>query len=235
MNPELKIQVQGSDVTLRTGEALEVKPPIQVRINGTIESPANWLEKKKTEFDHLASHVLVDRDKMTIELVTHETDPYGSRIKGAITMSPEFTKWGINDQSVEYHSNELAAKIKMSRYQFASLTKAAELVTVFQNLKARVQKEVESMNDGRGNAKVSYTQAVLSMSIPDKFSLITPVFKGDSPREIQVEIIIDPESLKCSLISPEAIDVVARERDRLLQEQVARITEAAPEIAIIEI
>lgn len=237
MSKDIKVEIHGTgdmrQLVIREGKALDMQPPVPVKITGTITSPAIWLEKRQPSPEYC--HVIIDRDKMTITLVENEGDHYQNKITGAITPSPEFTKWGINNPETQYHSLELAQKIRMNRYQFSSLEKATELVTVFQNLKAKVQREIEHSDNQRGNAKKSFTQVVNEMTIPERFEIIAPIFKGDAKRTIPVEIVIDAESLKCSLISPEANDIMARERDALIEGQIAKIAELEPAIVIIEI
>lgn len=224
----------GQDIIVREGKALDPKEPVKVNIVGTIVSVFEYLYQRP-DVDQTQSHVVVDRAEMFVKLVVNEKYHYQDTITGKITMNPEFTKWGINNENVMYSSLDLAKKVKMNRYQFASLEKATELVTVFQNLKAKVQREVESSDNHRGSVKRNFVQVVNEMSIPERFDIITPIFKGDEKRTLSVEIVIDPESLNCSLISPEAIDIVARERDRLIDNEIGRIRELRPSIPIFEV
>jgi exonuclease VII large subunit len=235
MKPELNFTIVGKTLTIREGKALELKEPVKVSVTGIMGTVSEYLTKRHETFDKDKAHVIVNRDDMFVKLVVNETDHYQHTIKGSIQQSPEFTKWGINNEDKRYHSHELALKIKMSRYQFVSLEKAAELVNVFQNLKAKVQREIEHADNNRGNLKKNFSQVVTEMTIPEKFEIITPIFKGDEKRTIPVEIVIEPESLTCSLISPDAVDIVARERDNMINAEIAKIVAIAPELAIFEI
>lgn len=237
MKNELKFELSsipfGNEMIIRKGVALEPKEPLKVLITGTINSVSEYL--KKRPIDPNQCHVLVDRDKMSVTLIVNEKYYYRDTVVGQIILNPEFTKWGINNDNVLYSSHDLAKKIKMNRYQFASLEKATELVTVFQNLKAKVQKEIESSDNHRGAVKRSVIQVVNEMSIPERFDIITPIFKGDKKRTVPVEIIIDAETMNCSLISPEAIDIVARERDNFIDQEVNAIHDLHPSLAVFEI
>lgn len=235
-NIQIKVENGVKELLIRQGQALPLKEPVSLEIDGTIETVSRWLEKKKFDSDlQLRSHVIINRECKSIILHGDENNAYSDMIRGSVSMHPEFIKWGINDDSKSYTSQELALKVKMNRYMFSSLEKAAELVTVFQNLKAKVNREIENSNDGRGNARKSFNQVVESMSIPEKFTLITPIFKGDVKRELEVEIVIDPSTLNCSLISPDAITTINNMVDDLINKEIEKITELAPGIAIIEI
>ncbi len=235
-NLEVKVENGVKELLFRQGRALPLKEPVPFLIHGTIDTVSRWLEKKKFDDElQLKSSVMINRERKSIALCVDEKSVYSDKIQGSIMMHPEFVKWGINDDSKSYTSQELALKVKMNRYMFSSLEKAAELVTVFQNLKAKVNREIENSNDGRGNARKSFNQVVESMSIPEKFTLITPIFKGDVKRELEVEIVIDPSTLNCSLISPDAITTINNMVDDLINKEIEKITELAPGIAIIEI
>jgi hypothetical protein len=234
MKPELNLQLVGDTLTIREGKALELKEPVKVSVTGIMGSVSQFIEKRFQTFSFLKAHVIVNRDDMFVKLVVNEEDHYQTTITGSIQVSPEFSKWGIN-QDKRYHSHELALKIKMSRYQFVSLEKAAELVNVFQNLKAKVNREIEHADNNRGSLKKNFSQIVTEMTIPEKFEIITPIFKGDEKRTIPVEIVIEPESLTCSLISPDAVDIVARERDNMINAEIAKIVAIASDLAIFEI
>lgn len=235
MKPELKLSLSGDTLTIREGKALELKEPIPVRISGTIGCVSEFLNKRGGLYSSDNSHIVVDRDKMTMKLFVNESDHYRTVITGSITPSPEFTKWGINDPEKQYNSQELALKIKMNRYQFISLEKAAELVNVFQNLRAKVQREVEHSDNSRGNVKKSFSQVVTDMTIPEKFEIITPLFKGDEKRKITVEIVIDPESLKCTLVSPDAVDIIARVCNMMIDTEIEIIEKFESRLPIFEV
>lgn len=235
MEKNIKIELQGNNITFREGKALELKEPIPANISGILDAPRKWIEKRKDCFPHNAANIIVDRDQMKIQLITDENDPYRDKISGSIQLDTEFKKWGINNDQVQYHSHELALKVKMNRSQFSSIEKASELVTIFQNLKAKVQREIDQSDNQRGNVKKNYSQIVSDMSIPESFSINIPLFKGDIKRNILVEIVIDPETLKCSLISPDATYLLDTIRDKMIGDEIKQISELAPDIVIIEV
>jgi hypothetical protein len=235
MEYNIKVTMDGDTLTIREGAALELMQPVKLELSGVLDSPRKWIEKRVETFSHLSAGITVNREKMSISLRIDEKNYFSDSIKGAITLSPEFTKWGINNDQVQYHSHELALKIKMNRSQFSSIEKATELVTIFQNLKAKVQREIDQSDNQRGNVKKNYSQVVHDLSIPESFAINVPLFKGDAKREIKVEIVIDPETLKCSLISPDAAYLLDTIRDQMIDAEIKQIGEIAPNIVIIEV
>lgn len=96
MKPELNFQLVGDTLTIREGKALELKEPVQVNISGTIVSVSEYLYKRASLCPNSVTHIIVDREKMSIKMIANETDHYRTTITGSITPSQEFTKWGIN-------------------------------------------------------------------------------------------------------------------------------------------
>lgn len=221
------------EITLRQGKAVELHEPVKVGIAGTIDAPARWLEMRVGCLDQMRCHVTVDREGMRIALRCNENDYYGTAIGGALELSAEYRRFGIN--SGEYRTHfELAELIKMNRSYFENKTTAMKLVTELQNFKAKVDKEVEQSDNNRGDRRLLVSQAV-KHNLPEAFTLVLPLFKGVAEQTIQVEVYVNPADLTCTLVSPEANDIVTISRDALIDAVVERIRAAAPQVVIIEI
>lgn len=220
-----------NEIIIREGAALKLHEPVKVCIEGTIDAPARWLESRHG-LDAQKCHVLVNRDKMTISLQCEENDHYGTRIEGALTLSSEFRRFGINEGEYRTHF-ELAELIKMNRSYFESKSTAMKLVSELQNFKAKVDKEVEQSDNNRGDRRVLINQAV-QHNLPEAFTLVLPIFKGVAEQTIQVEVYVNPADLSCTLVSPEANDIIVSSRDALMDEVVERIKNAYEGLVIIE-
>lgn len=220
-----------NEITIREGDALKLREPVKVNIEGTIDAPARWLEKRHG-LDAQKCHVLVNRDKMSITLHCEENDHYGTLIEGQLTLSSEFRRFGINEGEYRTHF-ELAELIKMNRSYFESKSTAMKLVSELQNFKAKVEKEVEQSDNNRGDRRVLINQAV-QHNLPEAFTLVLPIFKGVAEQTIQVEVYVNPADLTCTLISPEANDIIVSSRDALMDEVVKRIGNAYEGLVIIE-
>ena len=221
------------DVVIREGEALPLHEPVQVNIVGIIDSPAEWLEKRP-ELQQITGkcHVIVDRECLVITLQVNENAHYGTKIVGRMQLSEAFRKFHINDGH-SFTLQELAKLFKMNRSFFETKQAAMELVTLLQNFKGKVNKDLESQNDSRGNKKLSLVQAVES-NLPEAFTLHLPIFKGMTTEEVACEVYVDPDDWSCQIISPDANDIVERYRDDKINEVIERINAAMPGVVIIE-
>lgn len=228
---EMNIE-DGKDMVIRFGDALPLKEPKYVSIHGTIDAPARWVEKRKDDIVSADAHILVDRDHMTITLNTDENNFYSDQIVGTLTLSTEMQEFGIN--TGEYMSCfDMADRIKQLRTYFETQQDAMKLVSELRNFKAKVDKELELSDDKRGNQKILRAQTVES-NLPKSFKVNMPIFKGTEKRTFEVEVEINPNDLSCTLVSPDAHDIVVQERDNQMDAVLGRIADAAPNIVIIE-
>lgn len=220
------------EIIIREGKAVEVREPVKVNITGTIDAPARWLE---TRFDCLKEktcYVIVNREGMTITLRCNENNHYGTVIMGVLEISPEIRKFRINEG--HYITNfEMAELFKMNRSHFENKQEAMRLVSELQNFKAKVDKELENSNNNRGDRRMLVSQAV-EHNLPEAFNLVLPIFKGTPKQTIQVEVYVNPSDFTCTLVSPEANDLIEEMRDTEMDAVIERIKERCPNIVIIE-
>ena len=223
---------ESKETVIRFGDALPLKEPKAVSISGTIDAPARWVEKRKDDIVSADAHVLVDRDRMTITLNTDENSAYMDQIVGTLTLSTEMQEFGIN--TGEYMSCfDMADRIKQLRTYFETQQEAMKLVTELRSFKAKIDKEMELSDEKRGNQTIMRAQTVES-NLPKSFKVNMPIFKGTEKRTFEVEVEINPNDLSCTLVSPDAHDIVVQERDSQMDGVLVRIAEAAPNIVIIE-
>jgi hypothetical protein len=231
--------LSGNELIWREGKAPDVYVPKPLVINGNIDTVTRYLEKQKAILTVVAgvflANVLIDRsdEKMSISLFVDPKGQSPDTITGKLEFHEDFERFGINSGK-EYSTTALAELFKMNRSCFKDRQVAMSLVKDLRSFKAKVDKEVEKMTDDRANYNIKLSQAVES-NLPESFYLNVPVFKGQEKRTFMIEININPDSLACSLISPEANDYIADEKNKIIDEQIAKIKEITPELVIIEV
>ncbi len=224
MSPEevkLNIEQPGLHI-IKFGSLPQDREPRPVIISGTISAVSDFLKARSVYVNSSHSNIIIDEEIGTIILTVDERSFHAAQITGSLMLSNSFTKWGINTEK-QYSSLDLAHMIKMNRFMFPSTAQAMELVSVFQSLKAKVQKEVELSDDKRGNKTNLQSQVVLNLSIPTGFTIKTEIFKGLQPKEFEVEIAINADSLNIQLVSPAVNDIINRVKKELIQEQIMMI------------
>lgn len=234
----LHIKFEGNapdELTIRSGKApdlLPLKEPVIINMSGVLNSPLRWLEKRHEDFDAKVCHVVYNREKMTITLVQNEANYYRTIVSGTLNLHPMFVKFGINSDKKMTHY-DMAAFFKMHRHAFESQQVGMGLVTLLRNFKAKIDRDIESSDDKRGNARELRAQAV-SHNLPESFKLNIPIFRGMEREVFAVEVEVDADDLSCKLISPDASDLMEYYRDRQIDEVLDAIREITPDIAIIE-
>ena len=160
----LNITVTGdkpAELIIRDGAALPLKEPKIIDINGILKNPLEWLKKRKTEIEGLQAHIIVNREKMSIVLVTEESNHYSKKVGGSLQLHPDFLKFGIN--SGEYVTAfDMAHFFKMNRSCFENQSEAMNLGATLQNFKAKVNKELENSDNNRGDRILLIEQTVKS-------------------------------------------------------------------------
>jgi hypothetical protein len=222
-----------AELIIREGKAPELFNPEKIEIKGILDTPLRWLKRRIETINPLCANILVDREKMVIQLTVNEKDHFNEIYLGHLEMHPDFEKFDIN--TGKYINNfTMADLFKMNRSSFQNRDEAMRLVSELQGFKAKVEKEIEKMNDNRGNARLLLSQTVES-NLPKSFNLNVPIFKGYEKQIIEVEVYVRAEDFACTLISPAANDFVSYLKDEKMDEVLKEIAALFPAIVIIEV
>lgn len=241
MQINLDKDCQKAEVVIREVDKVNELPvlePEKVNISGTITSIFSFLEKRwecEGQINHEHTHIIVDRDNLSMTLVANETDARNKMvIVGKLQLSRQFMEFHIND-GYAWEPLVLSQFIKMNRAYFSNRDENMKLVSVFKNFKAKVNTDYERDRKENGSFTDNYSQIVDS-NMPDRFSVVLPVFKGTEAQSVEVETYatIDGHDVTVQLVSPGAQEVVNRTLDAIIDEQIAAIREIAPEIPFIE-
>ncbi|WP_353124084.1 hypothetical protein [Dysgonomonas capnocytophagoides] len=225
------------EVVLREGVAskpLDPKEPIITDLSGSIETVGRWLEKRVDLINQKSSHILVNREMISITLFTDEQNHYRSKLKGSLQISNKFLEFGINTGKIWDHI-KLSQFIKMDRAFFTSKESNMELVTTLKSFRAKINQNVEQSKEENGSKTDNFSQIVES-NLPKAFKVSIPLFSGHQPEEIEVEIYadIDGRDVSLSLISAGAAELLEDYRNKVIDDQLSIIQGIAPDIVIIE-
>lgn len=225
---------------IREGQApkiLDPKEPIKIGLSGTLEAPLEFLRKriKTDQIDQNRCHILVNRETLSIKLITSENDAYltGS-ISGVLEFNSKFKEFGINTGK-SWPPTDFGKFIKMNRSFFPDKQVAMSLTTELMNFKATVDNKIERSMNEKGDKSDNFSQVVNS-NLPASFKVKLQIFKGSAHEEIEVETFadIDGRDVSFTLISPGANESLENIRDTSIDNILNQIKEIAPDIAIIE-
>lgn len=233
--------VTNAEVILREGAApkvLDPKEPIKTNISGVIGAPFEYLSKRlgTGQFTQERSHIIVDRENISITLVINEDDFYSTGIvTGTLEFHPKFIEFGINSGR-SWTPVELGTFLKMNRTFFPDKTVNMKLVSDLMNFTATVNNKIERSVKESGDRTDNFAQVVNS-NLPASFNVAMPIFKGMPTEDIEVETFarVDGREVAFVLLSPGANQALEEIRDKAIDVQIEQIREIAPNIAIIEI
>ena len=228
-----------NEVIIREGAApkvLDPKAPVKMNVNGTINAPFEYLSKRIDCINQKDCHIIVNREKITIELVVNEADEYTrGTIAGTLQYHPKFEEFGINTGKV-WSPFDFAMFCKMNRAFFADKNVNMSLVSACKNFTAKVNNQIERAIQENGNRTDNFAQVVNS-NLPEQFTLSIPIFKGGKKEDLVVETFakIDGRNVAFVLLSPGAEETLEDLRDKAIDEQLNAIKAIAPDIAIFEV
>jgi hypothetical protein len=231
MNNEI-IAKEAMKQGISTVVVLEGQAPTQhnnqcVNIAGTISAPSNFILGRNEDFNKSTSHhCMVSKTDGVIKLILNEqssTDKY--TITGTIKTGKKFLSLGINDDRVSYEPEELANKLKLLRAMFVSNLEHATICTTLRNLKAKINAQIESLNDRKGNVTENFKQTV-SSNMPDSIKLKLPLLEGEDPIEIEVNVILETNGgsgIVCSLESVDAAELIEEQFKLRVEQEIDKI------------
>lgn len=230
-----------AELIIREGAApkeLEPKAPVKTDLSGVIGAVVEYLSKRINtgQFEQKNCHILVNRENVEITLITNEADEYTrGKVVGKLAYNPKFVEFGINGGKV-WTPTELGLFIKMNRAFFADRNENMKLVSCLMNFTANVNNKIDRAVKENGDRTDNFAQMVNS-NLPESFTVQMPIFKGMSPETIEVETFAQVNGREVSfvLLSPGAQATLEDLRDKVIDEELSKIREIAPEIAIIEI
>jgi len=233
--------IQKGELVIRevtTVNELEIKAPLKLNIDGVIGSVSEFLSKRKDQSDQINEkrcHILVNREKISIKLIFNENDEYQTgTIKGTLEEHPKYKEFGINSGKI-WAPAELGMFFKMNRSFFQDKTENMKLVSELMNFTAKVNSSIERSVKENGDRTDNFAQTVNS-NLPASFTLTIPIFKGTQVETLEVETFaqISGRDISFILLSPAANQTMEDIRDKVIDEQLSKIAEHCPNIAIIE-
>lgn len=223
----VKVEEGVKTLVIRQGEALPLHEAKDLVLTGTLQAPGDFLDKRKDQFNKDETHVTVNEDAGTITLETKDQSEIGMiKIVGILKTHPDLDRLGVNNPNSERSPKELAKFIKMNRTMFESKEVAMNMVADLMSFSAKIDKQIEEIDDDRANYS-SKRHQVVETNIPAAFKVNIPLFIGSPKSSIAIEVVIDSDTLDCALISPDAADKYQIDKAEMLEAQIKRFSEFA--------
>lgn len=246
---EIKADESTKQIIIREGEAQDIALPKGMVINGTLQAPFQFLEKKISGKDVAAmgtdcplalteqekiynpkrSTLLVDRISGTLTLKLNEKDPYEDLITGNLTLDPSWKEFGINTDKL-MNLNEVIKLIKRNKFKFADAAKHSEFLVTLQNFNARVTTTFKNMKDQGGSSIDSVEKIVAENKNAPEFALEVPIYQSYPKKKFRVQTCLDAQGSQIMFYfeSVELFELIDSEREKSINDEIAKFEEKFP-------
>lgn len=222
---ETKVQVAhtGNEIVIREGKAETLYEPRKVQIAGDIKAPGEYFKKRwDTEIEPVknSSHLVVDNENLTIQLVVNEKDHHAVIIDGKMEFNKDFLSFNINRQK-NYTVAELYKMLRLKRAFFSDRASHAAILEQLKKFEAKTEVEFTSLNDFKGSTALKKVQNCKT-NLSYNFILNLSIYKGLDPVSFPVEIEFEPTdgSIMCWLISEDLAELEVKQRDEVMESEV---------------
>lgn len=225
------------EVVIRFGEAPPVARAMPVLFVGTIGAPLEFYIKRKAAtvekryalstivenyFDPLTTHVEVNINQRSIELIRNSDKENADKIAGMLKDAPILKALQLNS-TTGWQPLTLCKFLRVNSHIFKDNETAKEVVDMFKSFSLNVSTNIEQTSDSRGSKKSLQDQQTKS-NLPEHIDLLVPLFENTAPVNLRVNVFFEvinnrPEVF---LEVPGLEDIISKQA----AEEIAAITSA---------
>lgn len=221
------------------GEAPVHKHPKSIKISGRLSAPFDFLEKKdkETQYNVYYSHLIIDKDKMSLELHLDEKSPHCEDIiTGSLSEDAQLSDWSINSEK-RWSVKDFIKFLRARKYFFKDPSQHGKLIESLQKWNISFERVIQEENNNSGNSISKLETKVSEASLNTKFTLSIPIYKGYEKCEFDVEIGFDPKSASVDLflVSSELFELKMIERDRIFKSELTRFSKIGFDCSTVHI
>ena len=226
---EITLAPGNQELVIREGKALDIPPVTGYHIKGLPGTVYEFLRKRKPEQGNCFIEHKPEELYMVLTM-NAEVQQLKSTVTSSSEFSEEFIDLGLNIK--RWTPSDLANHLRHNKNLVAPPTVFTELVALLRNYKAKIDKEVEKIEDTRANRTTKVAQVVESNLPPDIYIQVK-LFRGDKHLEVfKCEVDIDPGTLEAILVWPDMKQVIDEKVTKLFNDEIASITAEFPGIVL---
>jgi len=224
METKVNINTEKDVIHVFHVNALDPKAPLNIKIDGILDAPAQFLKNKKGGelFEPKNCHVLVDKVGGKIEFIMNDKSAYGDKVVGKLKPSSLLSRFVINSEK-RWSSYELQKFLKTVKFTFTERAECDTMIDSLNNFTVNVNKKIENYNNNNGNTRQAFETVVEGVKMKETFNLNLPVFEGYEKKKFTVSVGIDANNaqIRFFLFSDDLYILENDEREKLLAGQIA--------------
>lgn len=227
---ELQVHMNNGNVlTILEGKAQVLPQPKKQTINGIITAPGVYA--KTRELKPELAVVNVDYKSGTLQLIDDLYHEFNTTVNGSIIYDRRFLEFGVNTDKT-FNRDSLFKLFRMYPHLFKDGDVYSKILYELKNKTWKISTQATSNDDRKGNTSKALDQnvEVPALSI-DKFTLVVPIFEGDSPMHIYVEIYTQYENniARFSLESTGLQEIIDTRMKEILDREIVILRDAIEE------
>ena len=171
-------------------------------IKGSIGTIAAFIQARHQEYTPVNCQISIDLENNQMIFSGNECqadNTHMTRVGSLITHSKHFKDQEINTGN-DFTPLELASFLRRRKNQFVDPEEFKAVWTALSTFEATIDTRLENVDHRDGNKRSLIKQDV-AHNIPKTFDLMLPLFNNVDPIKIKVEIDVDPNGLRCSMMS----------------------------------
>lgn len=208
-------------ITILEGHLPDQDGSRMLEISGSITAPGSWLEGNTPASD--LAHVIFNKPEQRITYYDKPDRLHRIKVAGRLQNAEPLNSLYVNSSLQRRKPKDLANELRKIRHFAADRSEFMEVISSLKTLSFRFKSEGYEAKDNDGQMTKNYHKKIES-SIKRFFSLAMPVFQGELPVIIPIEIVVETdgqnvwlwlESLDLYEMKEEMIeDIFQRERKR---------------------
>lgn len=227
---EIKLQVEGEKVIIEERKGtLPDLPPIPKEkaysFKGVLGCVVDFLSHRQGIINKQLAIVWVDSKSLTIEAQTNPNTDLNDVVTGSIQLNPDLVAFKINKVGNNFSREQLVGFLRTNRQYFPDKEAHGQLLSTIKNLSVKVNIAAGRNEDGRGYRSNNYEKTVESENIPVSCMIEIPVFVGERPIKLSLDICYDTSDSNVYFWfeSPELNESIHTESASRMEDEVKKI------------
>ncbi len=215
-----------TEIILREGKTIDPKDTAEpsIKIAGVLSAPFEFMSKKDASRKTDDIHMLIDKEKGTIELILNDKSPYSQhRITGSLTPYAPLATFKINTEH-RWAPKDLMKFFRTVKVHFDDKKDVDEIVTSLMKWQSNVETVIKEYNDNNGNSISMLEKKIGDIEMKRKFTLNMQIYKGYPKVKFMVEICFDTRNsvVDFFLISDELYELQVTQKESIIADEIAK-------------
>lgn len=211
-------------IIIRHDEPKKVYEPKSIELSGSLFAPADFVAKRKDDYEPKSVHVIFNKTAGTIILIGDERSNFSTKVTGTLKKNPKVVDMRINGK--ERSLKEFIDFVRFNRWLFLTDADQSRIVDGLLKFNASVSQDIKNNNDQRGNIDAAFVQKVNSTANLS-FTAEVAIYLGTEPVKFKCDVVCEVRDAKVGLWieSVEYTTLEEQIKDQLFTQELEKLKE----------